>query len=142
MWETFSAGAQQTPWCSVFVSRTHLGHWHRVSSRVMTKTESIVTPIPTLRTPALLLKLFLPSFVSRAKSNVSSCYCRSMTLAISKICHPSLFVPTPKALPKAFVLNRALHAHRAQEAFPGTVTPYWTHAFVGAAVMPVPPKRC
>ena len=43
---------------------------------------------------------------------------------MSKIRRPSLFVPTPKALVRV-VLSKLV---------PGTTTPYWTHALVGAVM--------
>ena len=72
-----------------FAERT-LGH-KRVSSRAMTKPSHrkhrhALQVDDTEDASALLLKLFLHSFVSWAKPDVSSCYYRFMTLAISKIC--------------------------------------------------------
>ncbi|KAH9013623.1 3-ketoacyl-CoA reductase [Lactarius deliciosus] len=53
-----------------------------------------------------------------------------VTSAMSKIRRPSLFIPTPKAFVRSVLAKLA----------PGTVTPYWTHALVGAAMALAPPQ--
>jgi 17beta-estradiol 17-dehydrogenase / very-long-chain 3-oxoacyl-CoA reductase len=50
--------------------------------------------------------------------------------AMSKIRRASLFVPTPKAFVRVVLAKLAR----------GNVTPYWTHALVGAVMGLVPPK--
>ena len=52
------------------------------------------------------------------------------TSAMSKIRRPSLFIPNPKAFVRSVLAKLA----------PGTITPYWTHALVGAAMRLAPPK--
>ena len=49
---------------------------------------------------------------------------------MSKIRRPSLFIPTPKAF---------VHSVLAKLT-PGTFTPYWAHALVGAAIALAPAK--
>ncbi|KAH9167220.1 3-ketoacyl-CoA reductase [Lactarius sanguifluus] len=53
-----------------------------------------------------------------------------VTSAMSKIRRPSLFIPTPKAFVRSVLAKLA----------PGTVTPYWSHALVGAAMALAPPQ--
>ncbi|KAI9439031.1 3-ketoacyl-CoA reductase [Lactarius indigo] len=53
-----------------------------------------------------------------------------VTSAMSKIRRPSLFIPTPKAFVRSVLAKLA----------PGTVTPYWSHALVGAVMALAPPK--
>lgn len=53
-----------------------------------------------------------------------------VTSAMSKIRRPSLFIPNPKAFVRSVLAKIA----------PGTITPYWTHALVGAAMTLAPPK--
>ncbi|KAH9979801.1 3-ketoacyl-CoA reductase [Russula compacta] len=53
-----------------------------------------------------------------------------VTSAMSKIRRASLFVPTPKTFVRTVLAKLA----------PGTITPYWTHALVGAALGLAPPK--
>jgi len=48
---------------------------------------------------------------------------------MSKIRRPSLFIPTPKEFVRSVLAKIA----------PGTMTPYWTHALVGAAMALAPP---
>jgi 17beta-estradiol 17-dehydrogenase / very-long-chain 3-oxoacyl-CoA reductase len=49
---------------------------------------------------------------------------------MSKIRRASLFVPTPKAFVRVVLAKLA----------PGTITPYWTHALMGAVMGFAPPK--
>jgi 17beta-estradiol 17-dehydrogenase / very-long-chain 3-oxoacyl-CoA reductase len=49
---------------------------------------------------------------------------------MSKIRRSSLFVPTPKAFVRAVLAKIA----------PGTITPYWTHALIGAVLSLAPSK--
>jgi 17beta-estradiol 17-dehydrogenase / very-long-chain 3-oxoacyl-CoA reductase len=49
---------------------------------------------------------------------------------MSKIRRASFFIPTPKVFVRAVLAKLA----------PGTVTPYWTHALVGAVMALAPPK--
>jgi 17beta-estradiol 17-dehydrogenase / very-long-chain 3-oxoacyl-CoA reductase len=49
---------------------------------------------------------------------------------MSKIRRSSLFIPTPKAFVRAVLAKIA----------PGTITPYWTHALIGAALSLAPSK--
>jgi len=53
-----------------------------------------------------------------------------VTSAMSKIRRASLFVPTPKTFVRVVLAKIA----------PGTITPYWTHALMGAVMGFVPPK--
>jgi 17beta-estradiol 17-dehydrogenase / very-long-chain 3-oxoacyl-CoA reductase len=53
-----------------------------------------------------------------------------VTSAMSKIRRPSLFIPTPKAFVRAVLAKIA----------PGTTTPYWTHALIGAVLNLAPSK--
>ncbi|KAF8493730.1 3-ketoacyl-CoA reductase [Russula emetica] len=53
-----------------------------------------------------------------------------VTSAMSKIRRPSLFIPTPKAFVRTVLAKIA----------PGTITPYWTHALVSAAMGLAPSK--
>ncbi|KAI0272050.1 3-ketoacyl-CoA reductase [Russula aff. rugulosa BPL654] len=53
-----------------------------------------------------------------------------VTSAMSKIRRPSLFIPTPKAFVSSVLAKIA----------PGTITPYWTHALVSAAMGLAPSK--
>ncbi|KAI9457331.1 3-ketoacyl-CoA reductase [Lactarius psammicola] len=50
--------------------------------------------------------------------------------AMSKIRRPSLFIPTSKAFVRSVLAKLS----------PGTVTPYWSHALVGAVMALAPPK--
>jgi 17beta-estradiol 17-dehydrogenase / very-long-chain 3-oxoacyl-CoA reductase len=49
---------------------------------------------------------------------------------MSKIRRPSLFIPTPKAFVRSVLAKLT----------PGTFTPHWSHALVGAAMALAPPK--
>jgi len=49
---------------------------------------------------------------------------------MSRIRRPSLFIPTPKAFVRAVLAKIA----------PGTITPYWTHALLGAVLSLAPSK--
>lgn len=49
---------------------------------------------------------------------------------MSKIRRPSLFIPTPKAFVRTVLAKIA----------PGTITPYWTHALLSAAMGLAPSK--
>ena len=49
---------------------------------------------------------------------------------MSKIRRPSFFIPTSKAFVRSVLAKLA----------PGTITPYWTHALVGAFMTLAPPK--
>jgi len=53
-----------------------------------------------------------------------------VTSAMSKIRRASLFVPTPKTFVRVVLAKIA----------PGTITPYWTHALMGAVMGFAPPK--
>lgn len=53
-----------------------------------------------------------------------------VTSAMSKIRRPSLFIPTPKAFVRSVLAKLT----------PGTFTPHWSHALVGAAMALAPPK--
>ncbi|KAI0245944.1 hypothetical protein BJV78DRAFT_1302630 [Lactifluus subvellereus] len=53
-----------------------------------------------------------------------------VTSSMSKIRRTSFFIPNPKTFVRAVLAK--LH--------PGTVTPYWTHALVGAVMALAPPK--
>jgi len=120
------AGAAPTPMLAVYsASKSFLRTWSESLAAELTPKGVIVEHINTYYVVRLLSS---PLLVSEKVNNIY--LFTTQTSAMSKIRRPSLSIPTPKAFVRTVLAKVA----------PGTLTPYWTHALVSAAMGLAPSK--
>lgn len=120
------AGAAPTPMLAVYsASKSFLRTWSESLAAELTPKGVIVEHINTYYVVRLLSS---PLLVSEKVNNIY--LFTTQTSAMSKIRRPSLLIPTPKAFVRTVLAKVA----------PGTLTPYWTHALVSAAMGLAPSK--
>ena len=118
------AGAAPTPMLAVYsASKSFLRTWSESLAAELTPKGVIVEHINTYYVVRLLLSPFL-----HQKTRIY--LYTAQTSAMSKIRRSSLLIPTPKAFVRTVLAKVA----------PGTITPYWTHALVSAAMGLAPSK--
>jgi 17beta-estradiol 17-dehydrogenase / very-long-chain 3-oxoacyl-CoA reductase len=128
------AGAAPTPMLAVYsASKSFIRTWTEGLAAELTPKGVIIEHVNTYYVVRRLSPS--PSFLVSIKeeekeTHIIFFYPRTQTSAMSKIRRPSLFIPTPKAFVSSVLAKIA----------PGSITPYWTHALVSAAMGLAPSK--
>jgi 17beta-estradiol 17-dehydrogenase / very-long-chain 3-oxoacyl-CoA reductase len=117
------AGAAPTPMLAVYsASKSFLRTWSEGLAAELSPKGVVVEHVNTYY---VVRPLPSPSYSEKIKLTRVP-----QTSAMSKIRRPSLFIPTPKAFVRTVLAKIA----------PGTITPYWAHALVSAAMGLAPSK--